>query len=369
VDEKVKTMSTEFYPLIISNVERLTKDSVAIDFAVPKELKEKFQYKQGQHLTLKADINGQDVRRSYSICKGVNSQALRVGIKAIEEGVFSNFANSEFKKGMTMEVMPPQGHFYSELSKETSKQYLLVAVGSGITPMLSQIETILESEPNSQITLLYGNKRTPLMMFREHICFLKNQYLSRLKIFNFFTKEENDAVILNGRISAQRIIDLDQARMIRIKNIDDVFVCGPESMTLEIANAFSSWGFDENHIHYELFFSGAAAKLAEKNQAQRAEKYGNKTSAVAVKVAGRKVLMDLEMGGENILDAAIENGADLPFSCKAGVCATCKAKVIKGKVEMDLNHSLTEQEVKDGMILTCQAHPVSDEVEINFDFS
>ena len=362
-------MSTEFYPLTISNIEKLTKYSVAIDFDVPDKLKGRFKYRQGQHLTLKTDIGGHDIRRSYSICKGVDNNCLRVGVKVIEDGVFSNFANNELKKGMTLEVMPPQGHFYSELSKDSSKQYLLVAVGSGITPMLSQIETILEKEPNSQITLLYGNKRTPLMMFREHICFLKNQYMNRLKVFNFFTREENEAVILNGRISAQKIIDLDQVRMIRIKDIDEVFVCGPEAMTLEIADAFKSWNFDDSRIHYELFFSGAAAELAEKTQAERAEKYGSKTAKVSVKVAGRKVLMDLEMGGDSILDAAIENGADLPFSCKAGVCATCKAKVMKGKVEMDLNHSLTDQEIKDGMILTCQSHPVTDDVEIDFDFS
>ena len=259
-------MSTEFYPLTISNVERLTKDSVAIDFTVPENLKTQFEYKQGQHLTLKADIKGQDVRRSYSICKGVNSQTLRVGVKAIEDGIFSNFANQELKKGMNLEVMPPQGHFYSELSPESNKHYLLVAVGSGITPMLSQIESILENEPSSQISLLYGNKRTPLMMFREHLCFLKNQYLDRFKIFNFFTKEENDAAILNGRISAQKIIDLDQARMISIRDLDDIFVCGPEAMTLEIANAFKSWSFDDSQIHYELFFSGdnkASAEILE----------------------------------------------------------------------------------------------------------
>lgn len=362
-------MSTDFYPLTISKIEQLTKDSIAIDFSVPENLKEKFKYKQGQHLTLKTKLAGQDIRRSYSICTSVSSQTLRVGIKAIDDGVFSNYANKELKTGMVLEVMPPQGHFYSELSKESNKQYLLIAVGSGITPILSQIETILESEPNSQITLLYGNKRTPLMMFREHLCFLKNQYMSRLKIFNFFTKEENDAIILNGRISAQKIIELDGARMICIKEFDNVFICGPETMTLEIAKAFESWGYDDSQIHYELFFSGEAAELAEKIQAERAKKYGLKTSNVSVKVAGRKILMDLEIGGDSILDAATENGADLPFSCKAGVCATCKAKVISGKVEMDLNHSLTEQEVKDGMILTCQAHPVSDEVEIDFDFS
>lgn len=362
-------MNTEFYPLTISKVERQTADSVAVNFTVPDELKEKFKYIQGQHLTLKADLNEQDIRRSYSICKGIDSQDLQVGIKAIEEGIFSNYANSELKAGMTIEVMPPQGHFYSELDENNQKHYLLVAVGSGITPMLSHIESIFAAEPKSKITLLYGNKRTPMMMFREKLCFLKNCYLERLNWINLFTKEENDAKILNGRISAQRIIDLDAAKLINIKSFDDVFVCGPEQMTLEIANAFEFWGFDKSQIHYELFFSGSAEETMKQNKAKRAEKYGKKTANVAVKVAGRKTLLELEMGGDNILDAAMENGADLPFSCKGGVCATCKAKVIKGEVEMDMNHSLTDQEVAEGMILTCQAHPVSDDVEIDFDIN
>ena len=362
-------MSTEFYPLTISNIERLTKDAVSIDFSLPAELKEKFVYKQGQHLTLRADIQGQDIRRSYSLCRGVNSQSLQVGVKTIEQGLFSDFANTQLKKGMTIEVMPPQGHFYTELSNDAKKNYLLIAVGSGITPILAHIESILEIESDSQITLLYGNQRTPSMMFRERLCFLKNKYIERFKWINFFTKEENEAEILNGRISAQKIIDLDAVKMINIQSVSDVFVCGPEEMTLDIAKTFEFWGFDKSQIHYELFFSGLAEKEAEKNQAKRAQKYGKKIAHVAVKVAGRKTLVELEMGGDNILDAAIEHGADLPFSCKAGVCATCKAKVTKGKVEMDMNHSLTEQEIDEGMILACQAHPVTDSVEIDFDFS
>lgn len=364
-------MSTEFYPLTISKVERLTKESVAIDFSIPVELEETFKFKQGQHLTLKADLNSQDIRRSYSICRGINGQSsdLRIGIKSIDEGIFSNYANTELKAGMSIEVMPPQGHFYTELSEASNNNYFLIAVGSGITPMLSHIESILSSEPNAQITLLYGNKRTPLMMFREKLNFIKNENMGRFQWINFFTKEENDAEILNGRISAQKIIELDKSKLIQIKSFDEVFVCGPEKMTLEIAAAFEFWGFNKSQIHYELFFSGSAEKEAEKSQAKRLQKYGKKMANVAVKVAGRKTLVELEMGGDNILDAAIEHGADLPFSCKAGVCATCKAKVTKGKVEMDLNHSLTEEEVLDGMILTCQAHPVSDDVEIDFDFS
>jgi len=367
-------MSTEFFSLTINQVERLTKDAVAIQFNLPENLKETFTFKQGQHLTLKANIDGQEVRRSYSICHGVvtngiDTDSLQVGIKAIENGVFSNYANQELKAGISIDVMPPQGNFYSELSAQSQKHYFLIAVGSGITPMLSHIETILSHEPKAMITLVYGNKSVPLMMFKDRLSFLKNKFIDRFQWINCLTNQENDSEILNGRISPQKIIDLDKNKLISIKSFDEIFVCGPEEMTLKIAEAFEFWGFDESKIHYELFFSGSAEEQAEKTQAKRAEKYGEALANVSVKVAGRKTKLQLEKGGINILDAAMAEGADLPYSCKGGVCATCKAKVVKGKVEMDLNHSLSEQEVEDGMILTCQSHPVSDDVEIDFDFS
>lgn len=362
-------MNTEFYPLTIAAVERLTKESVAVTFDVPNDLKETFTYIQGQHLTLKADINGEDVRRSYSICRAVNEQKLQVGIKQIEDGVFSTFANTELKKGMTLEVMPPQGHFYTELSPSNEKHYLFVAVGSGITPVLAHIESILATEPNAKTTLIYGNKSTSLMMFRERICFIKSENIARFNWVNLFTREENEAAILNGRISAQKLVELNAAKVIELDTINDVFICGPEEMINDVVGAFKHWNFTDEQLHYELFFSGSAAKEMAEKQAQRSKQYGEKTSTVSVKVAGRKIFMDLAMGGDNILDAAMESGADLPYSCKGGVCATCKAKVVKGKVEMDLNHSLTDQEVAEGMILTCQAHPVSDDVEIDFDVS
>jgi ring-1,2-phenylacetyl-CoA epoxidase subunit PaaE len=371
-NNKENNMSTEFYPLTISSLERLTKDAIAISFTIPDELKTVFHYQQGQHLTLKADIDGQDIRRSYSICSSVTEQhvaevSIQVAIKRIDEGIFSNFANDKLKVGMTIEVMPPQGHFFTELDHNNNNHYLFLAVGSGITPILSHIRSILALEPQAKVTLVYGNKSTPLMMFREKIAFIKNEHIDRFEWVNLFTREEHEAPLFNGRINAQKLVDLHQAKVIELNAFSDVFLCGPEEMINNVVAAFKHWKFDEAHLHYELFYSGSASDEAANKKAQRAHQYGEKISQVSVKVAGRKTFIELAMDGNNILDAAMEHGADLPFSCKGGVCATCKAKVIKGKVEMDVNHSLTEQEVAEGMILTCQAHPVSDDVEIDFD--
>ncbi len=362
-------MSTEFHPLKIASTEKLTKDAIAITFDLPKELSEKFRYVQGQHLTLKADINGQDIRRSYSICNSVVEQKLSVAVKQIEAGIFSGFANQKLAQSMILEVMPPQGHFYTQLSATNHKNYLLIAVGSGITPCLSHLQSILDVEPNSTVTLIYGNKSTALMMFREKLCFIKNKYLNRFHWFNLFSKEENDAEIFNGRISGKKLLDFDESKLINLRQFQDIFVCGPETMINDVVETLKLQDIPSENIHYELFFAGSAEENAQKNKAVRAEKYGEKKANVSVKVAGRKINIELAMDGNNILDAAMEGGADLPFSCKGGVCATCKAKVVKGQVEMDMNHSLTEQEVAEGMILTCQAHPVSDDVEIDFDFA
>ena len=362
-------MNTEFYPAKISNVERLTKESIAVEFELSDDQKQFFSFKQGQHLTVRANIAGQEVRRSYSICNGVHSNKLQIGIKAITDGLFSNFANKELEKGMTLELMPPQGHFYCELSPDNQKHYFLIAAGSGITPMLSHIESILDIEPKSQVTLLYGNKKVPLMMFKDRLSFAKNKYMERFQWINCLTDQESDSEILNGRISPKKVLELHDNKLIDISVFNEIFICGPEEMTMSLAEAFKFWSFGSDQIHYELFFSGSAEQQAQKTQTQRAEKFGDQTASVSIKVAGRKTKFQLEKGGENILDAAMAEGADLPYSCKGGVCATCKAKVTKGEVEMDLNHSLTEQEVADGMILTCQSHPISDQVEVDFDFS
>jgi ring-1,2-phenylacetyl-CoA epoxidase subunit PaaE len=360
-------MTTEFYTLSISEVTTLTRESVAISFNVPEQLKESFKFIQGQHLTLAVEINGEEVRRSYSICGDVNKQELQIGIKRVVDGVFSNYAIDNLKVGMSMEVMAPQGHFYTELSTANQKNYLCIAAGSGITPILSQIRSILSTEDNANVTLVFSNKSTSLMMFREKLSFTKNEYIDRFQLINLFTSEQHEAEIFNGRISADKLSALDAKHIIALDKIDDVFICGPEDMLENIKPFLSSRSINEENIHYELFFSDSAEQKTIEKQQQRDSKFGDESSRVTVKISGRRTSFDLSLKGDDILEAAMFEGADLPFSCKAGVCATCKAKLISGEVEMDQNHSLTDEEIADGMILTCQAHPISAEVEVDFD--
>lgn len=358
----------KFYSLTVSEQQMLTDDSVCISFDVPESLTATFKFIQGQYLTLKADIDGEEVRRSYSICSGVNEGKLQVGIKKISNGKFSNYAHGALVKGATVEVMPPQGNFYTEVKSGQNKHYMLLAVGSGITPMLSILKTVLATEAESTVTLIYGNRRSSTIMFKEALGFLKNRYMTRFTWLNVLSKEEQDAQVLYGRIDNKKGGDLAKKGLIDIPNTNEFFLCGPESMISSVSKALRSQGINEDNVHYELFFASAEdAKEAVAKHHARVEKYGGKTSEVLVKVDGRAINFDLTVDGENILDAAIFHGADLPFSCKAGVCATCKCRVIEGEVEMDLNHSLTDIEVANGMILSCQAHPISNKVVVDFD--
>jgi len=359
---------TQFYALEVQSIQPETDSAVCITFKVPEALAATFRFIQGQYLTLRHVIEGKEVRRSYSICSGVNDGTLKVGIKKIAGGAFSTFANDELKAGDTLEVMPPQGNFYTALEPSSRKNYMCLAVGSGITPMLSIIKTLLAEEPNSHVTLIYGNKNSATVMFKDDLGFLKNRYLARLNIIHVLSREEQDAEILFGRINNKKGAQLQNSGLIDIANTDEVFLCGPESMISEVSRGFRDFGMNETQLHYELFFASAedAKAVVEKHHA-RAEKFAGQMANVTVKVDGRSVHFELSKVGENILDGALNNGADLPFSCKGGVCATCKCKVIEGQVEMDLNHSLSEKELAQGMVLSCQAHPISDRVLVDFD--
>ncbi len=360
---------TQFYSLKIAEVQEETNNAVCVSFAVPDDLKETFQFIQGQFLTLRAMIDDEEVRRSYSICSGVNDGHMRVGIKRVRNGQFSNFANDTFKAGVTVDVMPPQGSFHTPLDARSAKNYMCIAVGSGITPILSILKTVLTEEPNSFVTLIYGNRRSNSVMFRDDLSFVKNRYMDRFKWINIMSQEDQGTDLLSGKINNEKGAALHKSGLIDIINTDEVFICGPESMMSEVSRGFRRSGISEDNIHYELFANSAedAAEMLERSK-QRVETYGEeKVCKVTVVADSRSTSFDLATVGENILDAGMDHGMELPYACKAGVCSTCKAKLISGEVEMDLTHGLEKHEIDAGYILTCQAHPVSDEVVVDFD--
>ncbi len=358
-----------FYPLSISEIRRETDAAICMSFDVPKNLQDVFSFKQGQYLTLRCLIEDRLQTRAYSICSGIDEGKLQVAIKRVANGVFSNFANDHFKAGMSIDVMPAQGNFTTNLNPNHKKNYMCIAAGSGITPILSTIKSILSVEPDSQMTLIYGNRNSHSIMFKEELGFLKNRYMHRLSWINIMDYEDQGYDLGNGIIDNKKGSALHKSGLISILDVDDVFICGPEAMMSEVSRGFRASGIDNERIHYELFANSSkdVEKILQKSQ-QRIVTYGEEMSSkVTITAGGRSLIISLATVGENILDAGLHNGLDLPFACKAGVCATCKARLIKGKVEMNLTHGLEQQEIDNGLILACQAHPITDEVEIDFD--
>ncbi|RZS99870.1 1,2-phenylacetyl-CoA epoxidase subunit PaaE [Aquimarina brevivitae] len=354
----------EFYGVKVQEVKKETKDCTSITFDIPKELREAFTYKQGQHLTLKAIIDGQDIRRSYSLCSSPVENKWQVAVKKIPGGIFSNYANDLLKIGDTLEIMPPSGRFYVDVDPTKSKQYIVFAAGSGITPILSIIKTHLALEPYSSFKLFYLNRTAKSIIFKEEIEALRNKYFGRFEIFYFLTKEQRDIPLLNGRFTAEKLQELT-SKVFDVAEVDECFVCGPEEMIFLIRDQLVASGLPKEKIHYELFFSGAS----EQNNKRAAEAIEHKFDGTKVTIidGGKEFHFAMDEEYDNILDGALAAGADLPYACKGGVCSTCKCKVVDGSVEMKVNYALEEDELAKGLILSCQAVPTSEKVVVDFD--
>jgi ring-1,2-phenylacetyl-CoA epoxidase subunit PaaE len=355
-----------FHSLKVKKVEKETEDCVSIVFDVPAELKEQFQFRQGQSLTVRKELNGEDVRRTYSICSAPSDNMLRVAVKKVEGGIFSTWANDSLKAGDIMDVMPPVGKFYTELDPGQKKNYLAFAAGSGITPVLSIIKTTLLTEPLSSFTLVYGNRTKNSIIFKEELEALKDRFIDRFRIYHILSRERTDAEINNGRIDTAKL-ELLSSKLINLNDCDEFFLCGPEEMIFCIKGYLEAKNIHSEKIHFELFtIPGQKQSTVDTSKTEKTVEEGPRAK-VSVRLDGVVFDFDLDYEGESVLDAALKQGADLPYACKGGVCTTCKGRLKEGKVRMDVNWGLEEEELAKGFILTCQSHPTTDKIMVDFD--
>lgn len=353
---------SKFHRLRVARLEPETRDAVAVTFDVPAALRERFRYHHGQHLTLRTAIEGRDFRRSYSICSAVQDDCLRIAIKRNPGGAFSEWANRALKSGDTLEVMPPMGHFSVPLDPRSRKHYLAFAAGSGITPLLSIIKTTLAVEPMSRFTLFYGNRASSTVMFREEVAALKDMHLARFNLVHVLSREAQDIELLHGRIDRPKAEAL-LAHWVDLDEIDTAFVCGPDGMMQAVADALKGRGFPESRIRIERFATSIPhhERVPPPVDADRAQ------CEVTVIIDGATRSFVLDRAKESIVDGGLRNGIELPYSCKGGVCSTCRAKLISGQVDMDVNFALEDYEIARGFILTCQSYAVTDRVTVDYD--
>lgn len=345
----------------MASVQALTRDSVAITFAVPEPLRDSFAFVQGQYLSLRAVIDGHEVRRSYSICSAVQDKRLRVAMKKVAGGVFSQWAVDHLLPGSSIDVMPPQGHFHMPLAPELARHVVCFAAGSGITPMLAIIKTMLIAEPLLRITLVYGNRSSSAVMFKEELEDLKDTFLSRLNLVWVMSRETQDIELFNGRIDYDKTTELLSC-WIDPDGIDAAFICGPHQMMLAVTQALQDKGVDKSCIKAELFGSPLSARP----RAESVAVQGHEACKVEVVLDGMRRSFRMAKN-QSLLDAGLKAGIDMPYACKGGVCSTCRAQVLTGEVDMDNNFALEDYEVARGFVLCCQSFPVSDKLVINFD--
>ena len=357
-------MAVHFHELKVKNVKRETDQCVSISFDIPEDLASEFKFKEGQNITIKKTINGEELRRSYSICASPDEDELRVAVKKVDGGLFSLYANEALKKGDVLEVLTPTGKFNAKLTNLDQGRYLAIASGSGITPVISIIKHTLKFQPQSSFTLIYGNRSRGSIIFFEELEAIKNKYMERFTLINILSREKTDVDLNYGRINKEKLQALQ--KLVPYNKFDSIYICGPEEMIFASKNYLEEIGINRTNIHFELFTTpGQAIKS---KPVETLVKESNRPAAlVSLRLDGRTLEFPLAYDGPSILDAALQTGADLPYACKGGVCASCRAKLTSGEVFMDVNYALEEEEVAAGFILTCQAHPVSERIEVDFD--
>ncbi|NLP60866.1 1,2-phenylacetyl-CoA epoxidase subunit PaaE [Paraburkholderia sacchari] len=356
----------QFHSLRIREVRPETADAVSVAFEVPPELRDAYRFTQGQFVTLKTHIEGEETRRSYSICVGVTDYdrdgELRIGIKRVRGGRFSNFAFEQLAPGHEIDVMTPDGRFFTHLNAEHGKHYVAFSGGSGITPVLAIIKTTLETEPRSAFTLVYGNRSVDQIMFAEELEDLKNRYMDRFRLYHVLSDDLQDVELFNGVLDQAKCAEF-LATLLPADEIDEAFICGPAPMMDAAEAALKEAGVPQQKVHVERFGSPLpqagvpAVEITESTPAADLE----------IVIDGKKRKLRLPYEGVSLLDVGLKAGLALPYACKGGVCCTCRAKVLEGVVKMDKNYTLEEQEVQDGFVLTCQCHPVSERVVVSFD--
>ncbi|HTH60081.1 MAG TPA: 1,2-phenylacetyl-CoA epoxidase subunit PaaE [Paraburkholderia sp.] len=356
----------QFHPLRIRDVRPETADAVSVAFDVPPELREAYRFTQGQFVTLKAHIDGEETRRSYSICVGVTDYdrdgLLRIGIKRVRGGRFSNFAFDTLAPGHTIDVMTPDGRFFTHLNADHGKHYVAFAGGSGITPVLAIVKTTLETEPRSRFTLVYGNRSIDSIMFAEELEDVKNRFMGRFMLYHVLSDDLQDAELFNG------VLDRDKcsqflATLVPPDEIDEAFICGPAPMMDAAEAALAAAGVAPHKVHVERF--GTPLPQAGVPPVEITDE--TPVADLEIVLDGKKRKLQLPYEGASLLDVGLRAGLALPYACKGGVCCTCRAKVLEGQVKMDRNYTLEDAELRDGFVLTCQCHPVSERVVVSFD--
>ncbi len=355
---------SRFHDLTVTDIQKTIRNAVIVTLEPESGAVDDFDFIQGQYLTFRRNFGGEELRRSYSICSGKNEGILQIGIKEVEGGAFSTWANSDLKVGDKLEAMPPMGSFHTKLDAGSAKSYLGFAGGSGITPVLSILKTILSTEPKSEFTLVYANQGVNTIMFREELEDLKNTYMGRLTIIHILESDAQEIDLFTGRIDGKKCAQLFQ-HWIDINTVDTAYICGPEPMMLAISASLKDHGLTDEQIKFELFASAQPGRAPRKVSAKKEASGANQTKVtLTLDGASRSFTTAKDV---SILEAALANSVDAPFACKAGVCSTCRCKVLEGEVEMVANHALEDYEVENGYVLSCQSFAVTDKVVVDFD--